>query len=192
MKKLIALLAMSFICVSLYAESFTIGNTQPGTFFFIQGQSFTPNVQGNEGTGIATPNPDGNILLTSFSLDFVNAATAPGEIHIFASAPTLAQAASGTGSIGTGTHVGGGVYDFGPGLLIPFFAKSFAVLPNSAEIFDAPNAYAGGADLFPIGGFVNEGGFDAGFNATFQTVPEPSTYLMFLILGACVITRRKR
>jgi len=180
---------------------YSIGNSTPGTQFFIQGQSFTPSVAGNDGSGVPMAGADGTVRLLTFSFDFVNPVTAPSALHIFAFEPTLAAAGTGAGSLGTGTYLGGGVYGFGAGLALDFVTKYFAVLPFSAGIFDGSgNPYAGGVDMFPMPlaaptnvteGF---GDFDAGFNATFEVVPEPST-LVLVTVGAGMligIARRRR
>src|SRR5262249_41776102 len=158
---------------------YSIGNETPSTFFFIQGQSFTPSVQGNRGVGTPTASPAGTVFLNQFSFDFVFGdpfGVPPPVLYIYGFEPSEAQVSNGgQGSLGAGTHIGGGVYTF-DNLEIPFSTRSFAVLPESRSIFDGSgNPYAGGVDLFPQGGVVREGfgDFDAGFTATFTTVPEP-------------------
>lgn len=183
---------------------YSIGNNTPPTLFFIQGQSFTPSVQGNRGVGTPTASPAGTVFLTQFSFDFDPGSpfgVPPPVLYIYAFEPTVAQVdGGGLGSLGVGVHVGGGVYAF-DNLEIPFNTKSFAVLPESRSIFDgAGNPYPGGVDLFPQGGIIAEGfgDFDAGFTATFvsTTVPEPTTLALFVtgalaLLGADGL-RRKR
>jgi hypothetical protein len=184
--------------------AFSIGNNTPSTFFFIQGQSFTPAVQGNRGVGVPAPSPAGTVFLTEFSFDFAvnDPFGAPSPVlYIYAFEPTEAQVSGGgLGSLGAGTHVGGGVYSFS-NLEIPFAAKSYAVLPESRSIFDGSgNPYTGGVDMFPQGGVVREGfgDFDAGFTATFadQVVPEPASLTLFgvgaLGLFGCDRLRRRR
>jgi hypothetical protein len=163
---------------------YSIGNEVPHLIsdtFFIQGQSFTPSVQGNRGSGTPTPSPNNTAFLTQFSLDFnlvdFEHDPPPPVLYIYAFQPTVAQVNNnGQGSLGVGTLIDpAGVYAFN-NLELPFDAKSFAVLPTSRSIYDTPNSYPGGHDLFPQGGIVAEGGFDAGFTATFAlAVPEPAT-----------------
>jgi hypothetical protein len=182
---------------------YSIGNNTPSTPFFIQGQSFTPSIQGNRGVGTPTASPAGTVFLTQFSFDFDPGSpfgVPPPVLYIYAFEPTVAQVDSGgLGSLGVGVHIGGGVYAF-DNLEIPFNTRSFAVLPESRSIFDgAGHPYPGGLDLFPQGGIILEGpgGFDAGFSATFVTsVPEPVTLLLLgtgalSLLGADRF-RRKR
>jgi hypothetical protein len=172
---------------SAHATTFTIGNAQPATVFFVQGQSFTPSVQGNNGTGTPT-SASGQVLLTSFTIDFLDSTSAPSSLYIYSSAPSVSNASSGTGSLATGSYAGNGVYDFTTPVSLLFNSKYFAVLPTSENIFDGSgNTYTGGIDLFPQSGIVAEGGggagvFDIGFNADFTvpaSVPEPSGLLLF-------------
>ena len=170
------------------AESiiYSIGNSTSATSFFIQGQSFTPSIQGNRGVGTPTASPAGTVFLTQFSFDFDLSSpfgVPPPVLYIYGFEPSEAQVSNGgQGSLGVGTNIGGGVYAF-DNLELPFGTKSFAVLPESRSIFDGSgNPYAGGVDLFPQGGVVREGNgdFDAGFTATFTaTVPEPGSVLLF-------------
>lgn len=151
----------------------TIGNATPGTQFFVQGQSFTPSVQGNEGTGVPTPDGQGNVQVTRVTFDIIG--DAPGQLHLFTTPPTAADASSGNGAIATGNHVGGGVYEF-DNAAIPFNAKTFAVLSAGATISDGSgNPYAGGVDMFNQGGTISEGNgsFDIGFNVDFAGASEP-------------------
>jgi hypothetical protein len=177
---------------------YSIGNATPGTLFFVQGQSFTPSVQGN--AGIGTPSaPAGLVELTSFTIAFQDPTTAPSMLSIFDHAPTSADAASGSGSLGIGTYVGAGEYDFANPVILAFTSKYFAVLPTSASIFDgAGDPYSGGIDLFPrsAGGVVEEGfgDFDIGFTANLRAVPEPASLVMLgsgLIGMLCYSLRRR-
>ena len=54
------------------ADSFSIGNVLPAvppatvpTAFFVQGQSFTPSIQGNDGSGTAPASPVGEGIAIS-------------------------------------------------------------------------------------------------------------------------------
>ncbi len=184
----VGLCAVAMLGAALHADasSFTIGNAPATTLYFIQGQSFVPSVQGNDGLGTPAAGPGGTVLLTSFSFDFAADAfgTPSPVLYIYTAPPTPAAAATGAGSIGTGTHVGGGVYNFS-NLLLTFNTQYYAILPEQRSIYDGPNdIYTGGADLFALGGLVqgNYGDYDAGFNATFSAVPEPAT-LSLLAMG---------
>jgi hypothetical protein len=171
---------------------YSIGNQVPhqtSDTFFIQGQSFTPSVQGDRGSGTPTASPSGTVLLTQFSVDFnltdFEPPPPPAVLYIYAFAPTVAQVDNnGQGSLGAGTLIDpSGVYGFSD-LELSFGQKYFAVLPASRSIYDIPDSYDGGADLFPQAGAVAEGGFDAGFTATFTTVPGPSS---LALLGAGIL-----
>jgi hypothetical protein len=180
---LVTLMGASPACADLM---YSIGNNTPPTMFFIQGQSFTPSIQGNRGVGTPTASPAGTVFLTQFGFDFDLSSpfgVPPPVLYIYGFEPSEAQVSNGgQGSLGAGTHIGGGVYAF-DNLELPFSTKSFAVLPESRSIFDGSgHPYAGGVDLFPQGGVVREGNgdFDAGFTATFTaTVPEPGSLLLF-------------
>lgn len=153
-------------------EQFTIGNPAPDQAFTIQGQSFTPSELGLAGSGTPTGDAQLNVTLTSFTIAFTDSGTAPDELHIYSFLPDTDQASQGTGSLGTGTHVGGGVYEFEPGLQLPLCTRSFAILPSEQSILNGPNPYTGGSDLFaetiPPAQII-EGGFDIGFSATFTS-----------------------
>ena len=49
------------------APIFSIGNGTPGTEFFIQGQSFTPSVAGNDGAGTPSAGEGGAVRLLAGS-----------------------------------------------------------------------------------------------------------------------------
>jgi hypothetical protein len=161
----------------------SIGNDPASIVYFIQGQSFTPSIQGDGGTRAPTPSPAGTVFLTRFQFNFASDdpfGVPPAVLYIYEFEPSQAQVSNGgQGSLGAGTSIGGGAYAFA-NLEIPFNTKSFAVLPEQQSIFDGSgNPYAGGVDLFPQGGVVREGygDFDAGFTATFT--PEPNTLMLF-------------
>ncbi|MGP0071569.1 MAG: hypothetical protein ACLPWF_06505 [Bryobacteraceae bacterium] len=181
-KKSLALTAVLFISgvcpVKAIPPTYTIGNNTPTTVYFIQGQSFTPTIQGNLGTGVAATS--GNVELVRFSLAFQNPTTAPGSLYIYSFQPTIAQVNnSGQGSLGVGANTGTGVYLFS-GLVLQANTKYYAVLPTQVSIFDGSgHPYAGGLDLYPqpvnAPTSIDEGlgGFDAGFTATFEILPSP-------------------
>ncbi len=164
----------------------SIGNDPAPTVYFIQGQSFTPSIPGNRGISTPTASPAGTDFLTQFRFDFAAGefGVPPGVLYIYGFAPSQAQVDNGgQGSLGTGTHIGDGVYAFA-NVKVPFNTKSFAVLLEQRSIFDGSgNLYAGGVDLFPQGGDIREGNgnFDAGFTASFAPAPapEPSALMLF-------------
>lgn len=164
----------------------SIGNDGGPTIYFIQGQSFTPSIMGDRGHGTLTPSPAGTVRLMQFQFDFARDdpnGTPPPVLYIYGFEPSRAQVFyDGEGSLGTGTHIGGGVYAFN-NLEIPFSRKSYAVLPDQRSIFDGPgDPYGGGVDLFPQGRGIWEGNgnFDASFTAVFApaAVPEPTTLML--------------
>jgi hypothetical protein len=165
----------------------SIGNGPAPTVYFIQGQSFTPSIQGDLGSSTPRTSPAGTVFLTQFRFDFSSDdpfGVPPAVLYIYGFEPSQAQVYNGgQGSLGAGTHIAGGVYAFA-NVEVPFNTKSLAVLPEQRSIFDGSgNRYAGGIDLFPQGGGVREGNgnFDAGFTASFASapVPEPNALMLF-------------
>ncbi len=176
----------AFHATPAIAVPFTIGNTAPASTFFVQGQSFTPGVLGNLGSGSAPAS--GLVELTTFHIDYNLTFSSPlASLAIYAAAPTVTAASTGAGSLGIGTHTGGGTYSFA-NLALDVNTVYFAVLLGSASIFDGSgNTYTGDVDLFPQSGIVNLGGgaFDIGFSATFVTpVPAPG---MIALMGLALI-----
>jgi hypothetical protein len=152
-------------------QSYVIGNATPSGSFAVQGQSFTPSDFGNESSGSLPASSPGTVFLTSFTIDYdFSVATAYPVLYLYSSPPSATDAATGAGSLATGTLVSGGEYAFSR-VAVDYTTKYYAVLPGSASIFDnSGNTYTGGVDMFPQGGTVAEGGgdFDIGFNATFE------------------------
>jgi hypothetical protein len=158
---------------------YSIGNSQPSSEYFVQGESFTPSVQGNDGSG--TPSSAaGQVGLISFTIDFVNPASVPSSLYIYASLPSVTDADSGTGSLATGSYAGNGVYDFATPVSLSFASTYGAWLPEARSIYDGSgNKYTGGTDLYVSSGVIHDtGAFDIGFTATF-VVPEPPELLLF-------------
>jgi hypothetical protein len=183
------------VAASAQAAPFTIGNLAPSTAFFVQGQSFTPSVAGNGGSGMAPVS--GSVLLDTFSIAYLSPTSGFANLYIYAILPTTVSAATGIGSLGTGTYMGGGVYDFND-LVLDVDTEYYAVLPSSAGIFNGSgNPYAGGVDIFdrsPIDGQLDLGfgDFDIGFSARFNQVPTPGTLALALAGLALVAGIRKR
>ncbi|MEM7704973.1 MAG: hypothetical protein AAF358_05440 [Pseudomonadota bacterium] len=173
-----------------------IGNQTPNSAFFVQGQSFTPSVRGNESVG-PPRGFNGQVTLQRLVIDFDSAEVdPPAEIYIYDQLPTTSQAATGADALA--------VFDLAPqflleacleldpvpncyeysrgsnGVTVPFDHRVYAILPRCAAIRNAANEYAGGADLFspgcpsPGADPIVEGGFDIGFQACFaQYGPTP-------------------
>lgn len=189
------LLVMGFALASSIASAYVIGNAAPTSIFFVQGQSFTPGILGNLGSGSAPAS--GNVFLDSFVINYAPGATPFNNLYIYAVLPTAADASIGVGSLATGVDVGGGNYAFSS-VALDVNTKYFAILPGSANIFDgAGDPYAGGIDIFPDPlniAQLGEGGgfFDIGFSATFH-VPLPATGALLLIgLAGMMVRNRKR
>src|SRR5690242_5284158 len=185
----VSLLALSFGSPVKASPIYGIGNATPSTIYYVQGQSFTPSLAGNGGSGTPRSGPDGAVSLTRFTIDFPSNLTPmpPSALYIYSYAPTITQVNNnGQGSLGVGTYLGGGVYTFHD-LPLSFSSKYFAILPESVSIFDGSgNPYPGGVDLFPWNGRVQEGNgnYDIGFHAEFSTrAPEPSSFVMVCLAG---------
>ena len=172
-----ATLGFSLLARAITASAFTVGNSTPATIYFVQGQGFTPAISGNAGTGVPRADANGNAYLRSVQIAFAPGQTPPATLYIYSALPTDGNAATGTGSIGFAASTGGGLYVFNPPLQVPFSTPTFAVLPACASIFDAPDSYAGGTDLYPVGcpapgsNPIVEGTYDTGFTATFTEPP---------------------
>ena len=194
---LLALTATVMLGGAAHAAPFTIGNLTPGSVFFVQGQSFTPSLQGNAGAGVAPVS--GTVYLDTFTIQYETPGTGFASLYIYAALPSLADAALGTGSLAAGTYLGGGLYDFA-NTPLDAATKYFAVLPGPAAIFDGDgDLYAGGIDLFdrsPEDGQLDEGfgPFDTGFSASFSSaVPTPGTAVLVLAaMAGLALTRRRR
>lgn len=187
----VILVTLSFGSQVKASPIYGIGNATPSTIFYVQGQSFTPSIAGNDGSGTPMARPDGSIFLTRLTMDFPSKLTPipPSTLYIYRFAPIIAQVNNnGEGSIGVGTYAGGGAYAFN-NLKLSFSSKYFAILPTSVSILDGyGNSYPGGVDLFPWNGRVQEGNghYDIGFRAEFSTLaPEPSAFVL-LCLGSLI------
>lgn len=188
----LALITLSFDSELKASPLYEIGNATPSTIYYVQGQSFTPSIAGNDGSGTPTARPDGSVLLTRFTIDFPGNLTPlpPSALYIYPSAPTITQVNdNGQGSLGVGTYTGRGVYAF-HNLQLSFSSKYFAILPQSVSVFDGSgNPYPGGVDLFPWNGRVQEGNgnYDIGFHAEFPArASEPSSFVLLCLAGLTV------
>lgn len=161
--------------------SYFVGVWPPPTDYYVQGQSFTPSAHGNlEYVPLPpeTPYPVATPALTRlyrFSIEYAPGATPFDQLFIYEAPPTPAAAATGAGSLYTGTHIGGGSYVFSRAFL-EYNTKYYAVLPGPAPIVDGgDDVYSGGVDMFPREdlGVVGEGygSFDIAFEAQFEYVP---------------------
>jgi len=157
-------------------QTYGIGRGTPETIYYVQGQSFTPSAYGSFGSPAGPPSTPDSLRLTHFFIDYASWQVPLDQLYIYTSPPTPTEAATGAGSMATGTHIGNGLYKFDNPAL-DYHTKYFAVLPQSADIRDGPgDFYPGGSDLFPRTDInpvrVNEGGgwFDIGFTATFAYI----------------------
>lgn len=199
----VAILALTSVVEARATAIFAVGNTTRSTFYYVQGQSFTPSTLGNDGIGVPEASSNNTVFLSVLSFDFLPSEMPPSELYLYNFVPTIEQVHSqGNGRKGVGKHVGAGAYRF-DSLEIPFDAKSYAILPESRSIYDAQgNQYTGGVDIFPREQLVQEGygDFDTSFNAIFSTkplpspIPEPSTFTFFALglvgLGSRFLRKR--
>jgi hypothetical protein len=157
--------------------TFSAGNFAPASIYYVQGQSFTPAAFGNVWT---PPNPTSTpqtVRLTTFHISYdLNSSTPFDALYIFDAPPIPEAAAAGTGARATGTHRGGGVYEF-TNTVLDFNTKYYAVLPGAPVIYDGGgDPYPGGVDMFirtdlnPVVIGEGYGTFDLGFEATFEYV----------------------
>ncbi len=189
----------------MQANAFTVGNSTPTSVYFVQGQSFTPAVSGNAGSGTPKPDSSGNAQLSSVHIAFATGQTPSSTLYIYSTLPTNGDAATGIGSIASAPDSGGGNYVFNPPVPVPYSTQTYAVLPGCASIYDAPDSYAGGTDLYPVGcpapgaNPIIQGTYDIGFTATFVDPPQPAPMmnwtgvglLVFLLAGLALVTRRR-
>jgi MYXO-CTERM domain-containing protein len=187
--------AVCVVAAPAQAAPFSISNLTPGTVFFVQGQSFKASVAGNGGVGVAPGS--GNVFLDAFTVAYEDPSAGFANLYIYAALPTTANAATGVGSLGTGTYMGGGIYDFA-NLMLDAATEYYAVLPASALVFDGDgNPYAGGIDIFdrdPVDGQLDLGfgNFDIGFSASFNTVSTPGSLALALVGLAMLAGLRRR
>ena len=159
------------------AVTFTISNTSTNLTVVASypvGQSFTPSVQGNAGTG--TPPGSGTVYLKNFSIGGV---TQSGSLFILSSGYIGAAASlstSTTGYVGSTSTITGSAYDFGAGLALnvntQYFAYTNADLTNA--LYSSANPYHGGnLDSISFGGAYAGAapGYDYVFSATFDYTP---------------------
>lgn len=171
------LMAIGFIAFALGRPAlgapylFSIGREGADQAFFVQGQSFTPLVQGTVASAMPAWSESGEVRLKTFQIPFGNGQAPPAKLYLYDRLPTPQElAASGANSLAAGQPRANGIYDFAS---VPLQLKQryFAVLSQPAMILDAPDVYLGGADLFISGGQFSEGGYDIGFTATFESTP---------------------
>jgi hypothetical protein len=192
----LVIVATFLLGASALANAYTVGNAAPSSVFFVQGQGFTPAVSGNAGSGTPKPDSSGNAQLVSVHIAFATGQTPPSTLYIYSTLPTNGDAATGVGSIASGTDSGGGTYVFNPPVSVPFANQTFAVLPSCANIYDAPDSYSGGTDLYPVNcpppgaNPIVQGSYDIGFTAAFADPPQPAPMLGWpgvALLGCCLV-----
>jgi hypothetical protein len=189
---------------NLRAEAYTVGNATPTSVYFVQGQSFTPAVSGNAGSGTPRSDSLGNASLVSVHIAFAAGQTPASTLYLYAALPTNGDAATGIGSIASAPDSGGGTYIFNPPVTVPYSTQTYAVLPGCASIYDAPDSYSGGTDLYPVGcpapgaNPIIQGTYDIGFTATFVDPSEPTPMmnwigggLLCLCLGLALVAHRR-
>lgn len=196
-KRSFSLIGAAFLLgTSIQSSAFTVGNATPGSVFFVQGQSFTPAVSGNAGSGAPKPDGAGNAQLVSVHIAFAAGQTPLSTLYIYSSLPTNGDAATGVGSIASATDSGGGTYVFNPPVTVPYSTQTYAVLQSCANIYDAPDSYSGGTDLYPVGcpapgaNPIIQGNYDIGFTATFADPAQPTPTVDWIgagILGLCLV-----
>lgn len=207
----LGLLAAIAAAPAAHAQVFTVGNNFTNTSFTdFPGQSFSPAVLGNAGTGIAPAS--GPVALVNFSIGYVNSVNA-GTLYLFDrqytgtpnGLPALTVGGA-EGLLGVSSSVTASTFSFGSGLTLPDVnAAYFAYSSVEAQYFtDETNGTAyGGTTLqafFAPGGgssqFWGTSTFDEDivFSAELHPVPAPATLVTALagvVPGLCVLMRRR-
>ena len=135
------------------------------------GQSFTPNLQGNAGSGTSPSN--GSALLNSFSLG----PNSTGLLYIFSSAYTGSPngLASGSNKLGVSSPAVSGTYSFNGGLLLPdVTSKYYAYADSQYTIqYTSDNPYNGGNELASFVGNYSTVPDSLNFSANFSSASVP-------------------
>ncbi|NEP70018.1 MAG: hypothetical protein F6K02_33210 [Moorea sp. SIO3A5] len=192
------------------AATFSVGNSTGGLFvadFFppgeiidlpFPGQSFTPNVPGDAGSGTAPTS--GSVLLNSFTLGTQNS----GIAYVFDSrftgipADLSSQTVGVNGLLGSSTSVSNGTYKFAEnGLKLADVSAEYFVYIDTRVNFELAqgNPYTGGTGFaaedpinrdptYILGSEAGLDDPDLVFFANLTTVPEPVSGLGLLALGA--------
>ncbi len=184
------------------ASAFSIGNrTSSTTFTDVPGQSFSSSIVGN--AVIGTPPISGSVLLNEFEIGFVNPVN-NGGLFIFDQEYTGTPAdlskltvGGSEGLLGRSFSVADSVWDFSQGLILSDVNATYFAYTNVFGEYrsdDSGSAY-GGTKLrafyadpsnpllqsFSGNTTAKE---DIVFNAQFEPVPEPTSVLGVLALGA--------
>ena len=184
------------------ASAFSIGNsTSSTTFTDVPGQSFSSSVVGN--AVVSTSPTSGSVFLTEFEIGFVNRVDSGG-LFVFDQEYTGTPAdlskltvGGSEGLLGRSFSVSDSIWDFGQGLLLSNVNATYFAYTNVFGEYrsdDSGSAY-GGTELrafyadpsnpllqsFSGNTTSNE---DIVFNAQFEPVPEPTSVLCVLALGA--------
>ncbi len=183
------------------ANAVSIGNSNSNiTYTDVPGQSFSVSVVGNAGVG--TIPASGSVFLTEFEIGFVNPVSSGG-LFVFdreytgtpADLSTLTVGGS-EGLLGNSFSVTNSVWDFGQELILSDNATYFAYTnvfgeyrsDNSGSGYDGSDlrAYYADPSNSLLQSFSGEttATEDIVFNAQFEPVPEPSSLLGILALGA--------
>ncbi|GEM_PF-1340476 len=134
--------------------AFTIGQYASDDFAInLQGQSFTPNQIGPNGTGIAPAS--GPVFLNSFTLSYPNVPSA-STLYIYSALPAIVD---GTTALSTSTSFTDSLIPalgsfnrtfFFPDVQLESSQKYFALLPQNENLnyLFSPDTYSGGAFVF--------------------------------------------
>lgn len=184
------------------ASAFSVGNSNSNiTYTDVPGQSFSPSVIGNSGVG--TPPASNSAFLTEFEIGFVNPVN-NGGLFIFEQEYTGTPADLSTltvggleGLLGSSFSVANNVWDFGQEIILSDVNATYFAYTNVFGEYLSDNSGNGynGSDLrafyadpsnpllqsFSGSTTASE---DIVFNAQFEPVPEPSSVLGILALGA--------
>jgi hypothetical protein len=201
-KKAIASFSLATLSIGLTLGSASVSqattwtvqnnNTGGGPATFIPGQSFTPNILGNAGSGTSRSPAS----LSNFSFFYPNPSSVSGSLFIYSNpyTGTVANLGTGSGFIGSSSSVSNGVWSFGSGLFLGSNTNTYYVYANQfiTLLGDFGDRYAGGVsslanDLSASFGVFTNG--EIAFTATLSSpdqppsVPEPSSILGILSLG---------
>ncbi len=157
------------------ALTWTTGmNDAMSNFTTYPGQSFTPNQQGNAGSGTSPSN--GSALLNSFSLG----SNSTGLLYIFSSAytgtPANLASYSGSNKLGVSSAAVSGTYSFNSGLLLPDVTSQYYAYADSQYMVKFTNNSSVVGNLFFSNGSTStytQGSGYFNFSANFSSASVP-------------------